>query len=180
MEANKQYTNIAKKFLDQYNNPNLKRFLESSIPNQSPNFYFNIKSEILRLSKLCNRILDLRDKIKHEEIHELEYNNNTHYLNDTGLREFQRVLALYNNRFTFGVYESVLEKIKEAQEQEKLLLKEALEEKKEEPKTLNYINFNEFNFRNEERMFFAVEIKIYEKTEVSMLEDIKRIKINIV
>ncbi len=176
MEANKQYTNIAKKFLDQYNNPNLKRFLEYSIPNQSPNFYFNIKSEILRLSKLCNRILDLRDKIKHEEIHELEYNNNTHYLNDTGLREFQRVLTLYNNRFTFGVYESVLEKIKEAQEQEKLLLKEALEEKKEEPKTLNYINFNEFNFRNEERMFFAVEIKIYEKTEVSMLEDIKRIK----
>tara|TARA_Y100000588_G_scaffold41528_1_gene39637 strand:- start:18307 stop:20763 length:2457 start_codon:yes stop_codon:yes gene_type:complete len=176
MKVNKQYTSIAKKFLDQYKNPNLKRFLESTMPNQSPNFYFNVKSEILRLSKLCNRILDLRDKIKNEEIHEIEYNNQTHYLNDTGLREFQRVIEIYDNRFTFGVYEAVLEKVKEAQEQEKLLLKEALEEKKVEPKTLEYINFNEFNFRNEERMFFAVEIKIYEKTEKSLLEDIKRIK----
>lgn len=176
MKVNKQYTSIAKKFLDQYKNPNLKRFLESTMPNQSPNFYFNVKSEILRLSKLCNRILDLRDKIKNEEIHEIEYNNQTHYLNDTGLKEFQRVIEIYDNRFTFGVYEAVLEKIKEAQEQEKLLLKEALEEKKVEPKTLDYINFNEFNFRNEERMFFAVEIKIYEKTEKSLLEDIKRIK----
>ena len=176
MKVNKQYTSIAKKFLDQYKNPNLKRFLESTMPNQSPNFYFNVKSEILRLSKLCNRILDLRDKIKNEEIHEIEYNNQTHYLNDTGLREFQRVIEIYDNRFTFGVYEAVLEKVKEAQEQEKLLLKEALEEKKVEPKTLEYINFNEFNFRNEERMFFAVEIKIYEKTEKSLLENIKRIK----
>ena len=176
MKVNKQYTSIAKKFLDQYKNPNLKRFLESTMPNQSPNFYFNVKSEILRLSKLCNRILDLRDKIKNEEIHEIEYNNQTHYLNDTGLKEFQRVIEIYDNRFTFGVYEAVLEKVKEAQEQEKLLLKEALEEKKVEPKTLEYINFNEFNFRNEERMFFAVEIKIYEKTEKSLLEDIKRIK----
>lgn len=176
MKVNKQYTNIAKKFLDQYKNPSLKRFLETTMPNQSPNFYFNVKAEILRLSKMCNRIIDLRDKIKNEEIHEIEYNNLTHYLNDTGLKEFQRVIEIYDNRFTFGVYEAVLEKVKEAQEQEKLALKEVLEEKKEKSKTLSYINFNEFNLRNEERMFFAVEVKIYEKTEPTLLEDIKRIK----
>jgi hypothetical protein len=177
MQSKLQYNNIAKKFVAQYKNPRLKEFLKNAIPNQKPNFYFNVKSEILRISKECNRIIDLRDKIKDEEVHEITFNNLTHYLNDSGLKEFERVSDIYQNRFTFGVYEAVLDRIKEIQKEELLAFeKESLIDKEEEKRSLEYINFNEFNLRNEESMFFAVEIKIYDKNENSLSENIKRIK----
>ena len=146
------------------------------MPNQKPNFYFNIKSEILRLSKECKRIIDLRDKIKNEQIHEITSGSLTHYLNDTGLKEFERVSEIYGNRFTFGVYEAVHEKVKEVLNEELKAFQEEVEASKPKNRSLNYINFNEFNIRNEERMFFAVEVKIYKKFEKTLNEDIKRIK----
>lgn len=176
MKLNIQYTNIAKKFLQQYKNPQLKKILETAMPNQKPNFYFNVKAEILRLSKECNRIIDLRDKIKEEQIHEISTGSLTHYLNDTGLEEFERVSKIYENRFTFGVYEAVYEKVKEVQNKELEAYQQEFEESQQEKRVLDYINFNEFNIRNEERMFFAVEVKIYEKVEETLKEDIKRIK----
>jgi hypothetical protein len=70
-----------------------------------------------RLSKPCNRIIDLRGKVA-GECQAYEFGGKTHYLDDRGYLLAKQLLQRFNNKYTIGVYETVLSARKKLSEQE--------------------------------------------------------------
>jgi len=99
---NKEKIDEIKKY---HSSSNLDEIIKITFPNQSTSFYFQIKSEIKRLRKKCNRILDLRDKIKNTEIQDIEYQGVRHHLTEKTLIEFRKLIEYYNGEYTLDVFE---------------------------------------------------------------------------
>ena len=78
---------------------------------KTQNEAFLKKMERLRLSKLCNRSIDLRGKVA-GECQAYSFGDKTHYLDDRGYLLAKQLLDRFNGRYTFGVYETVLKAIK--------------------------------------------------------------------
>jgi len=72
-----------------------------------------------RLNKPCNRIIDLRGKVA-GECQAYEFGGKTHYLDDRGYLLAKQLLQRFNNKYTIGVYETVLAAIKKLSEQKSI------------------------------------------------------------
>jgi hypothetical protein len=177
LDNNKKSIQKLKKFHDSINLTNL---VKKEFPQETGGFHFQIKAEIKRLSKPCNRILDLRNKLKNEDCEEVEFGNIRHYLNESGLNIFKVLTSEYQGAYTFGVYEGVIDRIKELQQKEikeiNILIEKIDKKEEEDKKSLSVVKFSNYHARKEERMHFAVNVKIYNKTEDSIEENIKKIK----
>lgn len=79
--------------------------------NTSKNQQFLQQFERQRLNKPCNRIIDLRGKVA-GECQAYTFGGKTHYLDDRAYLLAKQLLDRFNNRYTFGVYESLLKALK--------------------------------------------------------------------
>jgi hypothetical protein len=166
-----------KKFHD---SPRLNDVIKKKFPNETPSFYFQIKSEIKRLGKTCNRILDLRNKLKNEACEEIEFNGIRHYLNESAAIAFKTLTTQYSHQYTFGVYECINDLMKELQQKEINEMNNIIfkidKKEKEAKKSLSVVRFADFFTRKEERMHFAVSVSIFDNNESDLGETAKKIK----
>ena len=79
--------------------------------NTSKNQQFLQQFERQRLNKPCNRIIELRGKVV-GECQAYTFGGKTHYLDDRAYLLAKQLLDHFNNRYTFGVYESLLKALK--------------------------------------------------------------------
>ena len=162
-----------------HNNANLNDIIKKRFPNETPSFYFQVKSEIKRLGKPCNRILDLRNKLKNETCEEYEFNGIRHYLNESASVAFKKLMKEYSNQYTFGIYESINDLMKDLQQKEINEMSNIISkiDKKEEEakKSLSIVKFTDFFTRKEERMHFAVNVSVYINTEEDLEQSVKKI-----
>jgi len=174
---NKEKIDEIKKY---HSSSNLDEIIKITFPNQSTSFYFQIKSEIKRLGKKCNRILDLRDKIKNTEIQDIEYQGVRHHLTEKTLIEFRKLIEYYNGEYTLDVFESINQYVKNLKQQEFDEFNKKTEKKDQKEKklktSLSNISFTDFFIRKEERMHFAVPISIFEEEGVNLADSIRLIK----
>ncbi len=171
----KQINNL----IDYYNTPFFKEKMLEIIPKETNIVYFKIKSEVGRLMSDCSRLIDFRDKIKDECI-EFEFNGKKHFLSEDLIMKYKELINKYG-KYTIGLYEELIEYGKEIQKNKNNSINKYLEkieekENKEELKEIKEISFSNFYSRSEERMNFAVQVKIYSYTENSLRDNIKNIK----
>ncbi len=129
----------------------------------SKNEQFLQKLEHQRLSKTCNRAIDLRGRVT-GECQAYTFGDKTHYLDDRGYLLAKQLLARFKGKYTIGVYESVLKVVKTLNEKQQA-------EAETQPKAGNsilsndaeqpqLISFDQRVSRQEARIVFATPIKI--------------------
>lgn len=174
-----RYKKQINSLMDYYHTPFFKEKMLELIPKETNNVYFKIKSEIGRLMSDCSRLIDFRDKIK-EECIEFEFGGKRHFLSNELILKYKELLNKYG-KYTIGLYEELMDYGKEIQKNKNNSINKYLEkieekENKEDKKEIKEISFSNFYARSEERMNFAVQVKIYQYTENTLRENIKNIK----
>lgn len=131
----------------------------------TPSSVFKVFSEIKRLSQQCNRRIDLRDAGKGIEMKEFEFQGMLHAMDQSSIDVFNKLSKEYNERYTFGVYEGVIQYFKK----NKLNIKET---QISADVDLNTLSFSQFYARKDERMNLAVGVSFF------MFKDIMTLKQN--
>ncbi len=102
-----EYRALINKLAPMLEQADFKRLFEDVTKDLSNEKRFLIKMEIQRLAKPCLRVLDLRSKVPHP-CEFVTYQGITHYLDAKSSKLFEEQTRAYG-RYTFGIYESVLE-----------------------------------------------------------------------
>lgn len=117
--------------------------------------------EIKRLSKTCNRIIDLRGKVA-GECQAYTFGERTHYLDDRAYLLAKQLLDRFNGRYTVGVYESLLKALKMlAQQQSTVTLNTQKDILHQDPLRPQHIPFGQLLQRKEQRIVYASPIDIF-------------------
>ncbi len=128
--------------------------------NKSKNSDFLKKLDQQRLMKTCTRIIDLRTKVR-GECRPYIIGGLTHYLDDRAYLLIKKLLVKFNDKYTIGVYETLLKAIKqlETETRENLNREEQpiLARKMGEPQA---IAFHRIVNRKEPRITHTTEINI--------------------
>lgn len=174
-----RYRKHINNLIDYYNTPFFKDKMLELIPKESTTVYFKIKSEVGRLMGDCSRLIDFRDKIKNECI-EFEFGGKRHFLSEELIIKYKELLNKYG-KYTIGLYEELIEYGKEIQRSKNNSINKYLEkieekENNDDKKEIKEISFSNFYARSEERMNFAVQVKIYQYSENTLRDNIKNIK----
>ncbi|MFW5447119.1 MAG: PilZ domain-containing protein [Methylophagaceae bacterium] len=127
---------------------------------KSRNQAFLEQHERQRLSKLCNRTIDLRGKVP-GECQAYQFGGKTHYLDDRAYLIAKQLLERFNGRYTFGVYETVLKALKELSAKDKSAAEKELEFILSRSRSeVQLIPFSGQLQRNESRIIFATPVGI--------------------
>lgn len=127
---------------------------------------FILKMELKRLSGACTRSIDLRGLV--DGVCKLfEYNGQSHFLDDVAIRVFEENIAAYND-YTFGVYEAVKNTKNNFriiyQKEQSGNIRPSEDSLKKTQEKLQYpaslYQFDDYNYRFEERMNHAIAITI--------------------
>lgn len=127
---------------------------------------FILKMELKRLSGACTRSIDLRGLV--DGVCKLfEYNGQSHFLDDVAIRVFEENVAAYNG-YTFGVYEAVKNTKNNFriiyQKEQSGNIRPSDDSLKKTQEKLQYsaslYQFDDNNYRFEERMNYAIAITI--------------------
>ncbi|QYK00479.1 PilZ domain-containing protein [Shewanella psychrotolerans] len=87
---------------------NFQELFENLTSEESNSTRFLLKMELNRLSSLCTRVIDLRDKSE-LPCETVKSGSQTHFLDAPAKNSFIQALALYQGQYTLGVYEQVME-----------------------------------------------------------------------
>ncbi len=111
--------------------------------------------EIKRLAKPCNSLIDLRNYNTSSQIHifDVLHEGRNHRLDKISHEYFNDVLSQYNNVYTFGVYESVIEFFKRQKNKIK-------QDQVKQRVSIVPLEFTSAYSRKEERMNLAVKVSI--------------------
>ncbi|MDO6610310.1 PilZ domain-containing protein [Shewanella sp. 1_MG-2023] len=135
--------------------PDFKDVFEKLTIDESNSTRFLLKMELNRLSAICTRIIDLRDKT---ELHceEVSVAKQRHFLDEPAKASLAQALQIYRNKYTIGVYEHVLNEHRHRKEQLRLNKQEPAIESSElvVPGVVMGSYFN----RSEERMNYSIRI----------------------
>lgn len=116
---------------------------------------FLIKMELKRLAAPCNRIIDLRDKVKNN-CQLFEQQGIKHYLSSEAITVLQENIKLYN-QYTVGVYEAVHQFI----EQQKIIQFEQSQQNNQTNKYLTeFISLTDNKKRSAPRMYFVSSVEL--------------------
>ncbi|QLE86359.1 PilZ domain-containing protein [Shewanella sp. Scap07] len=118
---------------------------------------FLLKMELKRIAAACTRIIDLRDKSE-LPCFEVKMGKQTHFLDEPAKVKFDEAVALYQDNYTLGVYEQVLE----AHKQRRLKLRNLNQSNDAgiTPYVANGVVLGSFFNRSEERMNYAIRISV--------------------
>ncbi|MBL1320440.1 MAG: PilZ domain-containing protein [Methylophaga sp.] len=127
---------------------------------KSRNQAFLEQHERQRLSKLCNRTIDLRGKVA-GECQAYQFGDKTHYLDDRGYLIAKQLLERFNGRYTFGVYETVLKALKQLSAKDESAAEKELEFILSRSKfEVQLIPFDRQLQRKESRIIFATPVDL--------------------
>ena len=127
---------------------------------------FLLKMELKRLAAPCTRLIDLRGHVD-GECKAFEHENRTHFLDSVASRVFTDAFTEYSG-YTFGVYEATMNtenNFRVIYQKEKAKISTSL--KKDNTKVMEksqypakFYSFGPYYNRSEERMNFAVSIRV--------------------
>lgn len=86
---------------------NFHELFEHLTSDETNSTRFLLKMELNRLSSLCTRVIDLRDKSE-LPCDSFTSGSQTHFLDEPAKSSFIETLALYQGQYTLGVYEQVM------------------------------------------------------------------------
>ncbi|WP_394204813.1 PilZ domain-containing protein [Shewanella waksmanii] len=118
---------------------------------------FLLKMELKRIAAPCTRIIDLRDKSE-QPCFEVTMGKQTHFLDEPAKVKFDEAVALYQNNYTLGVYEQVIE----AHKQRRIKLRNLNQSSDAGiiPYVASGVVLGSFFNRSEERMNYAIRISV--------------------
>ena len=130
---------------------------------------FLLKMELKRLAVTCTRLIDLRGHVE-GDCRPYEHEERIHYLDDLAIKIFEESFEDHG-AYTFGVYEAVMNtenNFRVMYQKEKLNLKESRISKKPAPSKIfektqypaQFYQFGDYHNRTEERMNFALPIRV--------------------
>jgi len=151
------YESQIKELLLARRDPYYSDLFDKILSGESASDKFLIKMEITRLSKPCQRIIDLRDKSL-LECTPFTYKDTLHYLNLHAKEDFEKSIEIYTE-YTIGVFEYVnkqhLKRKKQLQnDKSKQILATAINHQ------CQLISLSETNKRAAPRMFFVSDIEL--------------------
>ncbi|MER2490583.1 PilZ domain-containing protein [Catenovulum sediminis] len=118
---------------------------------------FQIKMEVNRRNKPCQRPIDLRQRYK-SECQLFEHNNIAHYMPEKAIDAYKSLLELYAGAYTFAIYEHILARFKVKPKSEQF---ESKTQQSEVERTLQMpVEFGQRLIRNEERMNYTTQVKL--------------------
>jgi hypothetical protein len=138
---------------------------------------FLLKMELKRLASLCTRLVDLRGHVD-GNCQRFLHDGKTHFLDEVAIKVFQQGVLDYGG-FTLGVYESVMNTennfrvIYNKEKNQSNIAKRPKKVVKSSDKTqypAEIFNYGPYFKRCEERMNFAILIKVYLRDNDSPIE----------
>ncbi|WP_394388437.1 PilZ domain-containing protein [Shewanella woodyi] len=136
--------------------PDFQAIFDMLTKDESNSTRFLLKMELNRISALCTRIIDLRDKSE-LACEEIEDGGRQHYLDEPAKESFKESMALYHGKYTLGVYEHVID----AHRRRKTKLQETgnvAEVSAPEPYIATGVVLGSYFNRSEERMNYSIRI----------------------
>ncbi|MGL5007071.1 MAG: PilZ domain-containing protein [Plesiomonas sp.] len=147
----------------------LDPLLKKLLPQSSASERLHIKMAYRQLHTPCYRPLDLRNRVD-GRCHEHQINGLTHWLDDVALNIFQQQIALFQNVYTQGVYDAVMQANNNYRNmrQQTLLEKTAQkaaptsepELKKDLPTEVTVARFGYQFMRNEARLHYHCQVVV--------------------
>jgi len=158
------------KIIDEFNGQVLSSDFEArfnaAVKNIPKTERFLLKMELKRLAAPCTRLIDLRGHVD-GECKAFEHEDRTHYLDSVASRVFTDAFTRYGG-YTFGVYEETMNtennfRVIYQKEKGKITANPVTDNKKVFEKSqypAKYYSFGPYYNRSEERMNFAVSIRV--------------------
>ncbi|WP_076412756.1 PilZ domain-containing protein [Shewanella sp. UCD-KL12] len=146
--------------------PEFQELFEKLTSNESNSTRFLLKMELNRISSPCTRIIDLRDKSElpcEEVIHGKQH----HYLDQPAKESFLESVALYQNQYTLGAYEHVIE----GHKQRKLKLRDSDKGQDDsllDPYMAKGVVLGSYFNRSEERMNYSIRISVLQPSRAEV------------
>ncbi|QYJ76334.1 PilZ domain-containing protein [Shewanella sp. FJAT-52076] len=138
--------------------PNFPQVFEQLTAGESNSTRFLLKMELNRLGSECTRLIDLRDKSE-LPCEELRAGRQTHFLDEPAKQIFQQTLALYQGKYTLGVYEEVMNAHRKRR-QKSQENPSAVSSAESQPFTVPGIVLGNYFSRTEERMNYSMKILV--------------------
>ncbi|MBB1441517.1 PilZ domain-containing protein, partial [Shewanella sp. SG41-4] len=147
--------------------PDFQDVFEQLTVDESNSTRFLLKMELNRISSLCTRIIDLRDKTE-LPCEEVVVANQRYFLDEPAKEALLQALPLYRNKYTLGVYEHVIKahKLRRLKLRENVPV-EVIDE--ENPFLVPGVVLGSYFNRCEERMNYSIRIMVSQQgiTEVN-------------
>lgn len=147
--------------------PDFQDVFEQLTVDESNSTRFLLKMELNRISSLCTRIIDLRDKTE-LPCEEVVIANQRYFLDEPAKEALLQALPLYRNKYTLGVYEHVIKahKLRRLKLRENVSI-EVVDE--ENPFLVPGVVLGSYFNRCEERMNYSIRIMVSQQgiTEVN-------------
>ncbi len=146
--------------------PEFQELFEKLTSNESNSTRFLLKMELNRISSLCTRVIDLRDKSE-LPCEEMVHGKQHHYLDLPAKEVFVESLALYQDQYTLGVYEHVIETHK----QRKLKQRDTSKNQDDsllDPYIAKGVVLGSYFNRSEERMNYSIRISVLQPTRAEV------------
>ncbi|MCL2917597.1 PilZ domain-containing protein [Shewanella litorisediminis] len=138
--------------------PNFPQVFEQLTAGESNSTRFLLKMELNRLGAECTRLIDLRDKSE-LPCEELRVGRQTHFLDEPAKQIFQQTIALYQGKYTLGVYEAVMNAHRKRR-QKSQDNPSAVSPAESQPFTVPGIVLGNYFSRTEERMNYSMKILV--------------------
>jgi len=161
-----KYQKIIDEFSGQVLNSDFEARYNAAAKNIPKTERFLLKMELKRLAAPCTRLIDLRGHVD-GECKAFEHENRTHFLDSIASRVFTEAFTNYSG-YTFGVYEATMNtenNFRVIYQKEKAKISTSL--KKDSTKVMEksqypakFYGFGPYYNRSEERMNFAVAMRI--------------------
>ncbi|MFM2480402.1 PilZ domain-containing protein [Celerinatantimonas sp. YJH-8] len=139
--------------------PDFTQIFDRMLQNESKNDKFLIKMELNRLIAPTQRLIDLRGKVD-GECRQYQYDGQTHYLDDVGIRTFENLISQYGHYCT-GVYEAM----QQTENNFRVMNESEKPVPRIKPLTTAIPAFQfHYHGRVEERMYLSVPIELKDST----------------
>ncbi|WP_144210407.1 PilZ domain-containing protein [Shewanella donghaensis] len=136
--------------------PDFKDLFENLTIDESNSTRFLLKMELNRISAMCSRIIDLRDKSE-LECEEVKVSKQLHFLDPPAKQSLLESLQLFRNKYTVGVYEHVLNEHKQRKDQ--LRLNKSTQSTDIAELITHGVVLGSYFNRSEERMNYSIRIE---------------------
>lgn len=146
--------------------PDFQSLFDMLTKDESNSTRFLLKMELNRISTLCTRLIDLRDKSE-LACDEVTQGSQHHYLDEPAKECFNESMALYHGNYTLGVYEHVIDthKRRKAKLQE---VGQVIEPSLSEPFIAKGVVLGSYFNRSEERMNYSIRIAVFQPGTVEV------------
>ncbi|MBT1443462.1 PilZ domain-containing protein [Shewanella sp. JM162201] len=139
--------------------PNFSQVFEQLTEGESNSTRFLLKMELSRLCSDCTRLIDLRDKSE-LPCSELRLGAQTHFLDEPAKQALTQSIALYQGKYTMGVYEDVMTAHRQRRQKARDVNAPAGDISESQPFSVPGVVLGNYFSRTEERMNYAMKIMV--------------------